>query len=168
MMNEVNEWLPWIVLCTAGLSLMLVIIVLVQGAKLRKLRRQYSAIMGESGVEHLDMVLSSMHEDVAKLQHANELHDMDLKQVRKSLKKMKSHVGIQRYNAFAEHGSDLSFSIAWIDDEQDGIVITGIHGREHSYVYAKPLEKGHSPYSLSPEEKQAIEVAEAQRRAIAN
>ncbi|MEW9107481.1 DUF4446 family protein, partial [Paenibacillus sp.] len=76
-------------------------------------------------------------------------------------KKMKSHVGIQRYNAFAERGSDLSFSIAWLNEEQDGVVITSIHGREHSYVYAKPVEKGQSTYSLSPEEKKAIEIAEA-------
>ncbi|EPY08541.1 hypothetical protein AZ66_24560 [Paenibacillus sp. E194] len=164
MMNELqNDWLPLIAAGIGILLLLLLIIVLLQGSQLRKLRRKYEAIMGESGIENLDVVLSSMHEDIAHLQGKTEQHHADMEQTKKALKKMKSHVGIQRYNAFAERGSDLSFSIAWLNEEQDGVVITGIHGRDHSYVYAKPIENGQSSYSLSPEEKQAMELAEAKK-----
>jgi hypothetical protein len=71
---------------------------------------------------------------------------------------MKSRLGVQRYNAFSqEGGSDLSFSIVILDEEQDGVVLTGIHGREQTFIYAKPVEKGQSSYSLSPEEKVLID-----------
>ena len=64
-----------------------------------------------------------------------------------------------RYNAFNESGSDLSFSIAIVDDQLDGLVFTSIHGREETYCYGKPIVKGESKYPLSPEEIQVINSA---------
>ncbi|UHA75375.1 DUF4446 family protein [Paenibacillus sp. 481] len=174
MNDVVKEWLPWLIICSAALSLMLFFIVIVQGSKLRKLRRKYDAMMGQTGVENLEMLLADMHNDIASLHEAKDVHQAALEQMKQEhtvhvrqindrLKIMKSHVGIKRYNAFAEHGSDLSFSLALINEEHDGVVITGIHGREHSYVYAKPIDKGQSTYSLSPEEKHALEQASTRR-----
>ncbi|MNC64127.1 hypothetical protein D3C75_1143020 [compost metagenome] len=76
--------------------------------------------------------------------------------IRGIMRTMKSNVSIKRYNAFSQQGSDLSFSMAILDDEQDGVVLTGIHSREESYLYAKPVDKGQSSYTLSPEEKEVI------------
>jgi hypothetical protein len=79
------------------------------------------------------------------------------------LKKMKSKVGIHRYNAFSDTGSDLSFSVAILDEYQDGVLLTGIHNREQTYIYAKPIQRGQSQYTLSPEEKEAIIQTSKQR-----
>ena len=68
-------------------------------------------------------------------------------------------VAIIRYNAFGDVGSDLSFSMAILDDAQNGVVITSIFGREESRVYAKPIEAGASPYHLSEEELAVIKKA---------
>ncbi|KAB3532233.1 DUF4446 family protein [Alkaliphilus serpentinus] len=70
-------------------------------------------------------------------------------------------IGIIRYNAFKDTGSDLSFSIAMLDDNNDGLIITGIHGRTETISYAKPIKEGKSNYSLSVEELQALERAKA-------
>ncbi|MNG37637.1 hypothetical protein D3C84_1250500 [compost metagenome] len=75
------------------------------------------------------------------------------------MKKKKGNIGIHRYNAFAERGNDLSFSIAVIDDAEDGMVLSGIHGRENTFVYAKPVQEGQSKYPLTPEEIEAINLA---------
>lgn len=163
MMNEMknamkNEWLPLIAISIGGLLLLLFIIIFFQGLQIRKLRRKYETIMGGSGVECLDSLLPKIHQDIVQLQDMTAQNHREIKQVKLAMKKMKSHVGIQRYNAFAERGSDLSFSIAWLNEEEDGVVITNIHGRDHSYIYAKPIEKGQSFYSLSPEEKRVIEL----------
>lgn len=53
-------------------------------------------------------------------------------------------------------GSDLSFSIAMLNGNNDGIVLTGIYGRDESVVYAKPIDKGISRYDLSEEEEQVL------------
>lgn len=72
---------------------------------------------------------------------------------------MKSKVAMKRYNAFGERGNDLSFSLAILDDNHSGIVLSSLHNRENSYIYAKPIEQGETPYALSPEEKEVIALA---------
>jgi hypothetical protein len=53
-------------------------------------------------------------------------------------------------------GSDLSFSIALLDGNQNGVIITSIYGRNESTTYAKPIDKGISRYDLSEEEKKVL------------
>lgn len=68
-------------------------------------------------------------------------------------------IGIIRYSAFKDTGSDLSFAVALLDENNDGVVFNGIYSREMSNIYAKPVEKGNSKYTLSNEELQAIDKA---------
>ena len=68
-------------------------------------------------------------------------------------------VGIVRYSAFKDTGSDLSFAAALLDEKNNGIVFNGIYSREISNIYAKPVENGNSKYTLSEEETEAIEKA---------
>ena len=68
-------------------------------------------------------------------------------------------VGIVRYTAFEKVGSDLSFALALLDEKNNGVVLNGIYSQEMSNIYAKPIEKGESKYTLSDEEKEAVEKA---------
>ena len=69
-------------------------------------------------------------------------------------------IGLVRFNAFRDVGSDLSFAIALLDRNNDGVVFNGIYGSESSNIYAKPIKNGNSKYQLSEEEQSAIEIAE--------
>ena len=69
------------------------------------------------------------------------------------------NVGLVRYDAFEDVGGRLSFSCAMLDDRGSGVVMTSINGRHDTRVYAKPVSEGHSPYSLSVEEEEAIRQA---------
>ncbi len=68
-------------------------------------------------------------------------------------------IGMVRYNAFKDTGSDLSFALALLDENDNGVVLNGIYSREMSNIYAKPVEKGTSKYTISEEEKEAIQKA---------
>ena len=68
-------------------------------------------------------------------------------------------IGIVRYNAFKDTGSDLSFALAMLDEKNNGVVLNGIYSREMSNIYAKPVENGVSKYTISDEEKEAIQRA---------
>jgi len=68
-------------------------------------------------------------------------------------------ISIVRYKAFDDVGSDLSFSIALLNDNNDGIILTGIYGRSDSTVYAKPIDEGISRYDLSDEEEEVLQNA---------
>ena len=75
------------------------------------------------------------------------------------LKKSVQQVAFSRYNAFEDMGSDLSFSVALLDDNSDGFVMTNIYARDESNIYAKPVKNGTSTYELSLEEKNVVETA---------
>ena len=68
-------------------------------------------------------------------------------------------VGIVRYSAYRDTGSDLSFTMALMDSEDNGVVVNGLYSRESSSIFAKPLVKGETKYNLSAEEIQAIGLA---------
>lgn len=68
-------------------------------------------------------------------------------------------IGIVRYNAFKDTGSDLSFALAMLDEKNNGVVLNGIYSREMSNIYAKPVENGKSKYTISEEEEEAIQKA---------
>jgi hypothetical protein len=66
-------------------------------------------------------------------------------------------IGLVRFNPFAEAGGDQSFCLALLDGEDSGLVVSSLHSREMTRIYAKPVKKGAAAtYDLSAEEKQAI------------
>ncbi len=64
--------------------------------------------------------------------------------------------GVVRYNAFENVGGEQSFSLALVDEEGNGALLTGLHARADTRVYAKSLAQWRSTYSLSAEEQQVL------------
>lgn len=70
-------------------------------------------------------------------------------------------IGLVRYNSFSGVGGNQSFSLALLDNNNDGIVVTSIYSiEEGSRVYGKPIKESKSTYTLSAEEIQAIKEAQ--------
>jgi Protein of unknown function (DUF4446) len=70
-----------------------------------------------------------------------------------------SHHALVRYDAYNELSGRQSVSLALLDDERSGIVLTCIHHREQARVYVKRVQQGRSELELSPEEAQAVGLA---------
>ncbi|MBI2121209.1 MAG: DUF4446 family protein [Candidatus Wildermuthbacteria bacterium] len=87
--------------------------------------------------------------------------EKQLKEYQKEMRKSFTKSGVVRFNPFGEMGGDQSFSLALLDQDNNGIIVTSHYTIEHQRVYAKPITKGKSEYSLSKEEKEAIEKASA-------
>jgi hypothetical protein len=85
---------------------------------------------------------------------SNKIHNLSLKSVHK--------VGVVRFNPFKDLGGDQSFSVALLDGENSGVVLSALHTREGNRVYAKPVENGKAvKHPLTDEEQEAIKKAEA-------
>jgi hypothetical protein len=140
----------------SAIVLVFLIMVIVLWNKLSRLRSTYMSMLNGEGNVNVESALIELQEKNAALMLETEKAQQQMDAIVGQMKKMKSNLGVYRFNAFAESGSDLSFSIALVDDEQDGVVISGIHNRDETYVFAKPLQNGQSTYTLSPEEKEAI------------
>ena len=79
--------------------------------------------------------------------------------IEKTLNTCIQKIGIVRYSAFRDTGSDLSFVLALLDSKNNGVILNGIYSREMSNIYAKPVIDGEATYTLSEEEKQALHKA---------
>ena len=97
--------------------------------------------------------------NVLNVKENNKRLDKEIEQIKNNLAFCIQKVGIVRFNAFENMGSDLSFAIALLDSNDNGVVISSIYSRESSSTYAKPIVNGKSAYSLSEEELQAINKA---------
>ena len=143
----------------ALLSLLLIIWISVVGRRLVKLRRQYTRAMGQTGVMNLEDVIVGLRLAIDDQEARIDQFDSKLTELGQLLKQVKGHIGVFRYNAFSNQGSDMSFSVAIVSEDKTGVVLTGLHGRDETYMYAKPLQKGSSAYLLTPEEERAISLA---------
>lgn len=94
-----------------------------------------------------------LHEMSKKLNDLRERHECSVQKV-----------GMVRFNPFKETGGDQSFSVAFLDENDNGVVITSLYGREGNRIFAKPLKRGLSKYSLSEEEKKAINKAKQKKQ----
>jgi len=77
------------------------------------------------------------------------------------IKKKTMNASTLRFNPFQGEGTggNQSFSIGLADEEGNGVVITSMHTRERTNVFAKPLKNWQSEYELSEEEKQVVEIS---------
>ncbi|MCQ2423155.1 MAG: DUF4446 family protein [Lachnospiraceae bacterium] len=75
-------------------------------------------------------------------------------------------IAIQRYDAFAEMGGKLSYSLCLLNDDNDGFIMTSMHNREGCYTYVKEVIKGNTFVILSEEERQVLEEARSSLDAI--
>lgn len=128
--------------------------------KLSRLNKYYKTFINKLGNgNNIEEDLETFMYRVEKVEKQNGEINEFIKTLDNDLRKCIQKIGIVRYNAFKDTGSDLSFTLALLDENNNGVVLNGIYSREMSNIYAKPVEKGESKYTLSDEEKEAISKA---------
>lgn len=121
--------------------------------------RDKRKVLSEAKEKGIDFVLQNLNRQTKKQElDIKELYRLSEDISRLSAKSI-THFGMIRYNPYQNTGGDLSFSLALLNTHRNGIIISGLHGREGTRIFSKPLESGQSKYQLSKEEKKAIEVA---------
>lgn len=122
--------------------------------------RHYKKLRDEKTGYSLHEILNSFL--IKQMKNENKLKDIE-----QLLKKMGveglnnvSGLGFVRFNPYGDTGGNQSFSLAILNRRDDGIVISSLHGRAGTRVYAKPIKSGEKEkYEFSEEEKQAILIA---------
>lgn len=127
--------------------------------KIKKLKAKYTKFMTGLSDRNIEQLIDTCLERVNKVQNQLQEVEFHLTQIDSNLSFSLQKVGVVRYNAFDNVGSDLSFSIALLDKNDSGVVLSGLYTRDSSTTYAKPIVNGKSKYALSAEEIQAIDIA---------
>ena len=143
-----------------GVNIVFLLLYIMNQIKLSKIRKEYLQFIKKLGNgNNIEEMLRSYISKVEEVSEKNKelyeyCHHLD-NDITRCIQK----IGMVRYNAFSDTGSDLSFTLALLDEQNNGVVLNGIYSREMSNIYAKPIIKGNSTYTLSEEERQAIDKA---------
>lgn len=140
-------------------SLFLLLINMISQYRISILRNKYIKLTNGNKGDSLEEILFNHLDEVKKVEKEIEEIKEFYNRLDTRLKKTIQKVGIIRYNAFDDMGSDLSFSLALLDESNNGVVISNLYGRNESTTYAKPIKNAESRYKLSIEEMQAIDRA---------
>ncbi len=128
--------------------------------KLSKMNRRYRKMMQGMEGANIETLLMGHIKEVRQTVDKVEKLAEDYRRLEGISRLCVQKMAIIRFNAFEDTGSDLSFAIALLDRQDNGVVLSSIFGRSESRTYAKPVVAGQSTYFLTNEEKQALEQAQ--------
>lgn len=153
-----DQYMIYIMLALVLLILVLIIIMCVNAVKMKKLKKRFEKFMSKEDVNLEELLVQYTKKLNVLLQNEKEMQT-SIEHMEKVVKNCVQKVGVVRYQAIQNMGADLSYTVALLDENDDGVVFNGIYGRDGCYTYAKPIQEGKSSYNLSDEELQAIEKA---------
>ena len=161
-MNSILEFLrtDTFLIIILLISVLSIILLILNHLKLTKIKNEYSEFMKKLGNgKNIDENLKVYMDRVQKVEDLNKEIIQYCESLDKTVDTCIQKIGIVRYNAFKDVGSNLSFTLALLNNNNNGVVVNGIYSRDNSNIYAKPIKDGKSEYILSDEEKEAIEKA---------
>jgi len=163
MIASITDTQGVIAIAAAGVAAVALAGCVALGIAVRRLRRAQRLVLGEH--EQSDLVAHSamLQEAVEALQEYVEETalrlDARVAAVEQDLRGKIAHRALVRYDAYNELSGQQSMSIALLDEERSGIVLSCIHHRDQARVYGKQVRAGRGEIELSPEEAEAVRLA---------
>lgn len=118
-----------------------------------KLKKHYSQLIGKT--DHKDLLKTFTHLVTIQNRLAKKIDQQKLtiEQLKNQMKKHIQHLSFKRFNPFADTGGNQSFTMSLLSDNRDGIVLTALHSRDTTRIYAKRIKQGQADEKLSKEEQ---------------
>ena len=160
-MKAMMDNMPFIVVGMGVVLLIMLGIMINQGLKLSYMKKRYRKMMAGVDGANIERMLMGHIDEVKKVVEKSEQLDVENKRIDALLQTAVTRVGVVRFRAFEDMGSDLSYAVALLDSHNDGVVLSSIFGREDSRSYVKPITNGSSSYTMTQEEEQTLHDAMA-------
>ena len=137
----------------------LVVVAVVQARRIGRLGRRLDALTRGADGRSLEAVLDAHLDKVFSV--AREVDDLAARSamLEANGRRAVQRLGLVRFNPFEETGGNQSFALALTDANGDGFVISSLHARAGTRLYAKSVVAGRSDAALSAEEEQALRLA---------
>ncbi len=149
-----------ILICSIAVNFLLTAIVLFFIFRLNRVEKRYSEFISKfDSKENIEVTLKNFIEMVNNVNEDNKIMHANFINLEKQLNRCFQNIGVVKYDAFDDIGSELSFVIALLNNEEDGFIINAIYGRSSSNIYSKKIEKGICNQTLSDEEIKALNEA---------
>ena len=139
--------------------LIVLILLIVQIVKTGKLKKRLdSFLLGKDGAS-LEQDITTLFEDNKFLKSSADSNKKDIRTLYKKLESAYQKLGLVKYDAFNQMGGQLSFSLALLDENNNGFIINSVHSTEGCYSYTKEIKNGECKISLGQEEAEALAIA---------
>lgn len=141
------------------LILILLVMIIICFKKLKKITLKYEKLVENTQGESLDQVIIVNKESIRELNGELYRSNEKISNIQEQLNEAIQKTGFKRYNAFSDMGSNMSFSVAMLDEKNNGVILSSLYGRDGCSMYGKSVEIGKSPYPLSEEELEVLNEA---------
>lgn len=141
------------------LVLILLILIIVQTVKLNKLTKKYKKFMAGKNAKNLETDIVGLYEDNKFIKVSLDKNKKDINTLYRKFENTFQKIGLIKYDAFSQMGGQLSFSLALLDENNNGFILNSVHSAEGCYSYTKEVKRGECNISLGDEEKKALEMA---------
>ncbi len=149
----------YIIIGMAAVVIILLILLIANIVQIKQLKKRYKIFMKGSTARSLEDTLIERLELVDDLVESNATNERNIDIIFKRIANDYQKLGIVKYDAFNEMGGKLSFSLALLNEKNNGFIINAVHSREGCYTYVKEIIDGRSVINLSDEEIQALDRA---------
>lgn len=157
--ENLSAFQPYIIAGMAIIIFILFIMLIISFKAIGKLEKKFRKFTRGVDNKNIEQVIETYFDKIDESKDKVDVLAENYKVLNEKLKNCVQKTAMKRYKAFENVGSDLSFSIALLNEYNSGMIITGIYGREDSVVYAKPIDRGISRYDLSEEEEEVLNSA---------
>lgn len=151
--------LEYVVWGLAGGVVLLFILLLVNMGMTGRLKKKYKKFMGDADAKSLEEKITGYLEQFDDLIETNYKNKSKIEKLEGQMNVTFQKIGLVKYDAFNEMGGKLSFSLALLNEKDDGFIINAMHSREGCYTYIKEIIAGKSVMVLASEEKEALDMA---------
>lgn len=137
----------------------LFVIIILQMKKLNQLQKRINKFMTGKDAKSLEKDIVGLYEDNKFLKINVDKNKKDIRTLYKNMEHAFQKIGLIKYDAFQQMGGKLSFSLALLDENNNGFILNSVHSTEGCYTYTKEIKNGECAISLGEEEQQALDMA---------
>ncbi len=141
-------------------ALLALVATLLLWRKAARLQAGQAVVLGSERADLLDFAVS-LQARIDDLHRAVDEVAAGLSRVDRRVDGALTNTAVVRYDAYEGTGGQQSASLALLDANRTGTVLTAIQGRDYARIYVKDLDRGRSSVALSPEEQEAVARAMA-------
>jgi len=142
------------------ITLGLIAIIIFVLIRITILERRLKKLLAGKNAENLEDTISNNVSTIQKMDKRILLIAQEIDNINQRLAKAIQKVHTVRFNPFKDQGSNQSFATSFLDEKNNGVVISSLYSRDKVSIYAKPVINSKSEYELSEEEKESIARAE--------
>lgn len=143
----------------AGLIFILIIALIILITEFSKLKKRYLRFSQGRDSKSLEKEIGDLFIENASLKELTDKNKRDIRVLYRKMEQTFQKAGLVKYDAFPQMGGKLSFSLAMLDEKNNGFILNSVHGSDGCYTYLKEIKLGACELTLGEEEKKALGIA---------